>query len=405
MLLVVLLPTAVRAEVAGEGEVDSENEEELKETLSDLETLPGLESDHGSLRFGLVIQAGFEAVPNQVEGRRNSFTLQRARLRLDGFFVTKNLTYLFEGDAASGAGLTVREGAPGSEVLPDEDGGEVPFLLDAKLSLRIPSLGLTFSLGRFIPKWGLIMPEKVSQLGAINYPLYVQGARGSFGPFRNVGLEAELEILDFLQAGGGVFNGGRNTWLDDNDRKDMLFYISAAPVTQLEIRASSLFKFPEIEAGIGEDGSEIEQGTETHLIPMVEARYRDYGVDVMLGFASGVVVRHEDDMRKDYDAFGLMVHAGYVLVGDWFQLIGRLEWWEPDNETPDDDQLRVTVGPQLFIKSVHAQININYIQDIYSGRLAMCENYLYQLTCEEPDLPPEAQRNAATLLIQFTLDL
>ncbi len=367
--------------------------------------LPVLESRSASLRFGLLLQTGFDLLPNQVEGKRNTFTLQRARLKLDGHFVSKSLTYLFEGDAVSGVGLAMRQGSPGSEVLPVDDDEDVPFLLDARLNFRIPTLGLTFSVGRFIPKWGLTMPERPSRLGAVNYPLYVHGTRDSLGPFRNIGVEAELEVWKYLKAGGGVFNGGRNTWLDDNDRKDMLAFFTFAPVAGLEIRASSLFKFPEVIEGVDEGGNIIDGGYETHLVPMVEARYRDYGFDLMVGFASSVVVRHEDDIRDDYEAYGVMAHAGYVLVGDWFQLVGRFEWWEPDNETSKDDQLRVTVGPQLLIKSIHAQFNINYVQDIYAGRAAMCETYLAPPSCDEFDIPPEAQKNAATILVQFALDL
>ncbi|MCP4680525.1 MAG: hypothetical protein GY854_34585 [Deltaproteobacteria bacterium] len=403
----VLYGGAANSEESKDAEHDRESEEsaESDDMIEQGGALPALESKSASLRFGLLVQTGFDLLPNQVEGKRNTFTLQRARLRLDGHFVTKNLTYLFEGDAVSGVGLAMRQGTVGSEVLGAESDDDVPFLLDARLSFRIPTLGLTFSIGRFIPKWGLSMPERPSRLGAINYPLYVHGSKDSLGSFRNIGVEAELEVWKYLKAGGGAFNGGKNTWIDDNDRKDILVFFTFNPVAGFEIRASSLFKFPEAKDGVDEDGNSIDQGNETHLIPMVEARYRDYGFDLMAGFASSVVVRHEDDIRNDYEAYGIMAHAGYVLLGDWFQLMGRFEWWEPDNKTSKDDQLRITVGPQLLIKSIHAQFNINYVQDIYAGGTAMCETYLAPPSCAEFEIPPEAQQNAATILIQFVLDL
>jgi hypothetical protein len=315
------------------------------------------------------------------------------------------LSYLVQGDAISGFLPATRKGASGAEILPENGELDVPFLLDARLSWKIESIGLTFSIGRFIPKWGLSMPEKVTGLGAISYPLYVFGAKDSLGVFRNIGVEAQFEVVEVFHLGGGVWNGGLNTWLDDNDRKDMTVFFTLTPLPGFELRASSLFAFPNVKDGVSQEMVPIEKGVETHIVPILEARYRDFGLDLMVGGAVGVVFRHEDDMRDDYEAYGFMGHVGYLLLGDWFQLMGRFEWWEPNSEISRDDQMRFTVGPQFLIESIHAGLNLNYIQDMFASKRQMCEIYLDLDTCQDQELPKEAQNNAATIYIQFFLDL
>ncbi len=405
---VCLLSNAVGAEEGSEKEVEDTIEDKTVEDNpkeKKKSALPIIETSAASMRIGFTIQAGFDFLPNQVEGKRNSFTLQRARLRLDGHVLSKNLSYLLEGDAMCGIDSGIRKGAPGSEVLPRDGDQEVPFLLDAVLTWTLPKIGLSFSIGRFIPKWGLTMTEKVSELGAVNYPIYVQGAPHSLGSFRNIGIDVELELRDYLRVGGSVLNGGVNTWLDDNDRKDMLVYFTITPIPGLEIRPAGLFAFPNVEDGVRRDESPIEKGQETHIMPTLEARYRDYGLDLMIGGALDVAFRHEDDEREDYMAIGFMGHVGYLLIGDWFQLMARAEWWEPDDNVQDDEQLRITVGPQVRLESIHAQLNINYVQDMFESEQAMCVTYLDQPACDDLDGVPEAKKDASTILIQFVLDI
>jgi hypothetical protein len=388
-----------------------DNTDDSKSTIEELEDQKvetdslSIESEHGLMNVGLILQAGFEGYPNRLEGERNSFALQRARLQLDGYLISKNLRYLFTGDATAGVGLNIRQGAPGAEIYPDNSDTDVPFLLDARIDWHIPKIGLTISIGRFIPKWTLSMPHRVTRLGAINYPLYVYGAKNSPGPFRNVGAEVDIEIHPAVHAGGGIFNGGKNTWLDDNDRKDLMVYVSVAPIAGFSIRAASLFQFNEVFNGFDSLGNPIEHGQETHLTPSIETRFQDYGLDLMAGFAIDLAIRHDKDIRQDYESYGFLAHAGYLLLGDWLQLMARLEWWEPDNETTNDEQWRITVGPQLLIKDIHARLNINFIQDIFAGNRAMCETYLGLEDCNILSEIPEAQNNASTILLQLSLDI
>jgi hypothetical protein len=367
--------------------------------------IPLIDSGYGSLRLGVIVQAGFEFLPDARPGERNSFDLHRARLILDGHLLSENLRYLISGDATEGLAGARRPGAPGGEMAAQTPTSEVPFLLDAKVIWRIPAIGATISAGRFVPAWGLTMEARPTRLGAIGYPLYVHGAVGSIGRFRNAGLDAQIRVIDFLAFEAGIFNGGRNSWGDRNDAKDVIAGILIEPVAGMSIRAASFFAFPPATGATRSDGSAIEDGTETHIQPVIEARYQDYGFDVMLGGAASFAERHEGDIRDDYYSMGGMVHFGYTVIGDWFQLFARGEIWDPDMGGTGDDQLRITAGPQLFLEGIHSQIRINYIYDRFGSAAAMCRGYLGVPGCTGTGEITEAKRNASTVLLQVGVDI
>ncbi|MBW2277903.1 MAG: hypothetical protein JRF63_10445 [Deltaproteobacteria bacterium] len=173
----------------------------------------------------------------------------------------------------------------------------------------------------------------------------------------------------------------------------------------LRIRAASFFAFPQSIDATRRDGSAIEDGTETHMQPVIEARYLDYGFDVMLGGAATFVERHEADIRDDYYSMGGMAHFGYTIIGDWFQLFARGEFWDPEMGHSGDDQLRVTAGPQLFLEGIHSQIRINYIYDRFGSAAAMCRSYLGVPGCSGTGEVTEAKRNANTVLLQVGVDI
>jgi len=367
--------------------------------------IPIVSTGYGSLRLGVIVQAGFEFLPDARAGERNSFDVHRARLILDGHLISENLRYLLSGDAVEGLAGDRRPGAPGSEMAPDRPTAEVPFLLDAKVTWRIPVIGTTLSAGRFVPAWGLTMEARPTRLGAIGYPLYVHGGEDAIGRFRNVGLDAQIRVADFLAFEAGIFNGGRNSWSDENDSKDILAGILVEPLAGMRIRASSFFAFPPPIGAVRRDGTPIESGTETQIQPVLEARYEDYGLDVMLGGAASFVERREGDTRDDYASVGAMAHLGYTLIGDWFQLFARGEWWDPDVDRAGNDQLRISGGPQLFLEGIHSQIRINYIYDRFGSAGAMCRTYLGIPGCSGTGEVTEAKRSASTVLIQVGVDI
>ncbi len=366
----------------------------------DPELLPEAHAGVGSLEIGVVAQLGFEFLPDAEEGERNGFTASRARIHLEGHLLSENLTYHLSGDALAGPLYAGRRHGPGGE-----NAGATPFLLDASMSWYIPPVGLRITAGRFVPAWGLTMPARPTRIGAIHYPLYVHGASGSLGRFRDLGIAASVEVLDGLTFEAGVFNGAPDGLDDDNDRKDFLAGLLVEPAPGLDIRASSLFGFPEARGALREDGGEIERGAETHVQPVLEARWRDFGLDLMVGGAADFAGRHEEDVREDYLAWGALGHVGYLVAGDWLQLIARAEWWEPSDAGSGDGQLRVTAGPQFFIEGLSSQVRVNYVYDRWESAAAMCRGYLESTGCDDLDSIPEAERDANAVLIMLGVDI
>jgi hypothetical protein len=373
-------------------------------------------SEYGALRVGALAQAGFEYRPGAFEGERAGFVIPRARLYLDGHLLSENLTFALSGDALAGLGRSGSPYAPGSEtgeVVPGVAAGQgVPFLLDARLGFAIPAAGVEIAVGRFVPSWGLLMGERPTRLGAIHYPLYVHGAAGSPGRFHDLGLEARLRIWGGLSFEAGLFNGAAGGLLDDNDEKDFLAGLLLAPIPGLAIRGSAFFSLPRAVGVAGEDGSPLVGVNDLRIQPILEARFRDFGFDAMLGGAADLVTRGEGDTRDDFLAFGVLGHLGYLAVGDWLQLFVRGEYWDPSDRADGDQLIRITAGPQFLVESIHSQIRVNYIHDRYGSARAMCGGYLGGANCgppatgePAPDLPVQARKDADTLLVLFGVDI
>ena len=64
------------------------------EVCGEPSTLPAIDASYGAMRLRLILQAGFDFLPDRPEGERNSFTMQRARVAVDGHLLSENLTYL-----------------------------------------------------------------------------------------------------------------------------------------------------------------------------------------------------------------------------------------------------------------------------------------------------------------------
>ena len=410
-------PAAARAEepeaeVAADGGAEAESgaaEDGAAEDNGDGVEL--VRSRHGAIELGAFLQAGYEYLPDAADGERNTFALHHAALALEGTLAAANLSVEIAGDTAAGIVPGARRYGPGGEARSDED---VPFVTDAALTWRIPVIDAMLRIGRFIPRWGLLMPERPTRLGAVSYPLYVHGNANSFGRFRNLGLEARVEVLGWLAVEAGVFNGGRNSFADADDFKDVLVGLWLHPATGFEIRAASFFAFGASDLVLPQlaPGQRIPSGAERHIQPILEARYRDHGFDLIIGGALDVVRRADGDSRPDYIALGAMGHVGYRIVGDWLELFARVDIFDPSDFTRSDEQLRITAGPQFYLEGIHGQIRVNYMFDRFGDRLAMCANYLENVGCAElspgfepGDIPGEAKRYASTVVLQFGFDI
>ena len=368
-------------------------------------------SRRGSIAVGAFAQAGYEYLPDESPGERNTFALHHAARVVEGTLESADLDLVVAGDAAAGLVPGARRYGPGGEMRSTED---VPFVTDAAITWRIPAIGASLTIGRFVPSWGLTMPERPTRLGAGGYPLYVHGNAASLGRFRNLGLEARADVVGWLSVIGGVYNGGVNSFADADDYKDVLAGISLRPARGLEIRAASFFAFEKSDLALAAlpEGERAPTTAERHIQPIAEARYRDHGLDLLVGGALDVVHRADRDPRGDLVAFGATGHVGYRVVGDWFELFARLDYFDPDAESGGDDQLRVTAGPRFLLDGDHGQIGVSYSLDRFGSRRAMCETYLEEVGCAAPlpgfeagDVPDEAKRYASTVILQFGADL
>jgi len=369
-----------------------------------------LKTSEGAISAGLAIQTGYEFLPDADVDDQSSFVLPRARFFLDGFLFSKQIVFHLSGDAISGIRLQGRRFGPGSEKHSDNLDKDVPFLLDAAIIWDVPLIDARITIGRFVPAWGIMMSTRFTRLGAINYPLYLHGSIGSVGRFRNVGAQAEIDVVDWITVIGGIYNGGKNSWIDDNDAKDFLAGVHLNPIDGLNINASCFFAFPKIQNGVDSDGELFSKGVEQRVQPILEARYQDYGFDIILGGAADIVTRSSRDLRRDYVSFGFLGHLGYTIVGDWLQLFARFDVWEPNTVYKNDERFRLTVGPQFFLDGIHAQIRINYLYDYFGSVRSMCRNYIEAEACYEPGadahkIAPSAKRNADTLMIYFAVDI
>ena len=370
-----------------------------------------VKSRHGAIALGAFAQVGYEYLPDEADGRRNAFALHHASFTLEGTLASANLSLELAGDTAAGVVPGARRYGPGGETRSDED---VPFVTDAAITWRIPAIGAAFRIGRFVPRWGILMRERPTRLGAVSYPLYVHGDAASLGRFRNLGLDARVEVLDWLAVEGGVFNGGFNSFADADDYKDVLVGIWLHPASGFEIRAASFFAFQASDLVLAQlaPGQRAPSGAERHIQPILEARYRDRGFDLIVGGALDIVRRADHDMRPDHIALGAVGHVGYMIVGDWLELFARVDIFDPSDLTRDDEHLRLTAGPQFYVEGIHGQIRLNYMLDRFGSRAAMCRTYLEDAGCAAPlpglvpgDPPPEAKRYASTLILQFGFDI
>ncbi len=367
-------------------------------------SLVQISSDRASLRLHLLIQGGLHVFPNQESGERSTFALERARIDLSGHLVSKNFTYRLTGDAAAFT-QPLDPAVPGAEaaVLPGNE--KVPFLLDALVRFDVPVVGLRFTFGRFIPSLGLMMAEEPENLGTVLYPLYIFGGKGAMGDFRDVGLEMEIRIGKAASLGGGVFNGGFNNWVDDNDTKDPIAFFTLRPNPAFMLRVSSMFKFTNVEDGTDELGHPLEKGMETHITPCAEARYEDHGLDVIGGYGADFTLRDDRDTREDDRSQGAFGHVGYMVLSDLLELAVRLDWWDPSAYIEDNEQFRITAGPSLYFQTTRLALRVYYIQDIFTSEQAMCETYLHSSRCERARTDDARLKLASTLLFQVSLSL
>jgi hypothetical protein len=373
-----------------------------------------ISSDYGSLTVAAIMQALLQgridgsdlnrdlaSTPdvesNDVfENNHVDFALHRARIILKGNLLSPNLTYVFQGDAT----------------LPE-------FVLDARMSFVIPEgegISTTISAGRYLPPFTLILPRLVSRLDAINYPLYLftpwaTGAR--MQPFastnttgRQVGVLITQKLTPMFQLDFGVFNGFQRTpltggWADDNDYKDFFVRAAIKPIDGLLFALDFWAGFPvSLDSGIPDDTATPaneyraprpfgitdgdptwENDSDYFAVFETEITLLD-PVKIMGEFAythqtirsMDATVDPEVRASSTIDGIGAWFHVGYLFkdllaAGADFELVARFDYFDPDINTADNGQMRVTFGPHFLLEGLHSQLRLNYMFNISQSAL------------------------------------
>jgi len=288
-----------------------------------------------------------------------AFQVDRIRLILTGHFLTKNLEYMFQGDAAAN-----------------------PFLLDVRFTYRLPWVpGLSIAFGRFLPAYSLIMSRLISRLETTEYPLFLQ--EGGYAPWRDLGVQIQYALplgeAGTLNAYLGVFNGEVNSWTDTNDMKDFLVrldFVGKGMLDGFTVGAYAWLGFPSCRS----DAADPASGTCIHE----EFLQKKFDSDLRGGLFTewqktlGVVRPHllaEGFVRKytpraetgaemfDFFSGGFWLHLG-VLVGKYIEPMARIDYLttsHKDDSIENNWATRVTAGAQVYFNAIHSHLKINYI--------------------------------------------
>lgn len=391
-----------------------------------------ISSDYGSLTVSAVLQGGLAArfdgsdIDRDADGLVDDrddlyandhvdFTVDAARLVLKGSLLSPNLTYVLQGDAAH----------PG-------------FLLDARMGFILPEgegISTTVSGGRFLPAFTLMLPRLSSRLETVRYPLYLFGPYGEAAPpmqpfafpetiGRQVGLTVTQRLTPLFQIDVGVFNGFQRNleaagWADENDLKDFFARVQVQPVEDLVFAIDYWLGFPvSLDREVADDPATPVDEThapspfavsatdptwqnDTAHFLVVEAAFT--AVDNLRVFGelawSRQTLRTQDPGGANpsstaLDALGGWLHVGWTFedllgAGADLEVVARLDVFDPDIRTADNQLLRVTVGPQFFLEGLHSQIRLNYLANLAQTPLAPGDGFddvrhelLVQLTVE-----------------------
>ncbi len=267
------------------------------------------------------------------------------------------MTYFFQGDAAN----------------------TFSFVLDMFVGYKFEMAGQKFGLrvGRFVPDFSFIMPRNTADLSAINYPVYLTGA-GGFALWRQMGVQMDYAPIDALSVRFGVFNGlandpfslppataymqmaninvGGNTignWSDNNKAKDFMLTanykmgnLSLGLNTWLGMPVNATDATENDLIFMGGPGAEYNDG-KMHIIGEFMFRMLDFGPDG----ADSII------------SMGGWGHFGFRAT-DLVEVIGRLDWYEPNMDADNDMLMRVTAGAHLWIEEKHFRILLNLFSDI-----------------------------------------
>ena len=285
----------------------------------------------------LRISGIFQAVGKFIHAKNNNtdtFDMKRARIFLIGSIVPDKVKYVFQGDAANS-----------------------PWLLDARIIFvdALPSTDI--QVGRFLPNYTYYMPQLVSKLDFIEYPLLTS----TFAMWRQVGLQSTTKFS------GGSFNFGllnssglansvdahsyQNTWTDGDNWKSLLLRGNLNPSDN--VQTSVYFV------------TSRERATATE--PIGAGEY--WTVAKAGGFlkvsGNGLTTIIEGLFAKEgrFKGYAVYAQAGYK-PSDKVEALVRFDMLDP--YINDSLHIRPTLGINYYISGTDAMIYLNYFIDKYS---------------------------------------
>jgi hypothetical protein len=340
--------------------------------------LPWIQTSFGSAKLLTLLQArmnaplrgsasGWQTYRGSTPGgaeQNLAFQVDRIRFILSGHFLTKNLEYMFQGDAAAS-----------------------PFLLDVKFTYHLPWVkGLSITFGRFLSSYSLIMSRLISRLETTEYPIFL--SEGGYATWRDLGVQIQYALpigaAGTLNAYLGIFNGETNSVTDTNDMKDFLLrvdFLGKGALEGLWVGAYALLGFPSCRSDAG--------GPDGATCIAEEFLRKKYDTDVKGGVfaewqkAFGMVRPHvlaEGYFRKyvpraatgaealDFFSGGFWLHVG-ALIGKYIEPMARFEYLttqHKDDSIVNDWAMRLTAGAQIYFNKIHSHLKINYIYE-YMG--------------------------------------
>ncbi|MCD6498347.1 MAG: hypothetical protein J7M25_08645 [Deltaproteobacteria bacterium] len=290
--------------------------------------------------------------------------MQRIRLILLGHLFSKNLKYVFQGDAV-----------------------QKPFMLDVKFIYDLPWVpGLSLIFGRYLPNYTLMMPTLITRLETAEYPIYM--TEGGYAPWRQMGLEVAYKKQlgsGKLAVYAGVFTGPKNGWTDDNNYKDVLarveYGFNKGGARGLWFGVNTWVAFPHCSYDSGNlaastctEEDSVKNKADTDIKTGFMLKYvRRFNKSVGLNSMGEFVFRRFIPWAKNrdsYTGYAFWAHVGLPL-GKWVEPLVRFDYLNVNKSMDKNNAWRITGGLNVFLEGIHSHFKIDYIYqkngENYSG--------------------------------------
>ena len=255
----------------------------------------------------------------------DSFDYSRARLLLIGN-VTDNVKYIFQGDAKSS-----------------------PWLLDARMIFLNVFSNTEIQVGRFLPNFTYYMPQLVSKLEFVNYPLLTT----TYAMWRQVGVQSTTKF-GAHSLNVGILNSivNANTWNDSDNWKDFLVRLNLNPGN---VQAA-------IYALLGQTWTDTLLEEPGYYLSMRMGGFLRATIDKLIAQAELLYAMENIDPDS---VNGLALYAQAMYNASEKVAAGvRFEYKEPNMDADDDEVMRLTVALNYMIEAINVMLSTNFIYDI-----------------------------------------